>query len=231
MIKISDTVDSLQSKIAALVDQSTDVPTGNEYTLRLSYINRAINEWEHSFDWEATKKYHWINVTGVSTASLSLPGDFKKLAGFPLYHSGGVSGGEEWEEIKPEEEKLYVNTDKYCYILGNRGTGHTLVWNPGTLASGASLRICYYSYVTALASPAETTIVPDSEFVINRTISYILESRSDARFQETEAKARENLLQMIDNEQTAKFTSLAGGESNYVQTSNRLYHSFRIGKS
>jgi len=225
------TVDSCQSKIAALVDQSTTVPTGDEYSLRLSYINRAINEWEHAFDWEATKKYHWINVTGVSCASLSLPGDFKKLAGFPLYYSGGVSGGEEWEEIKSEEEKLYVSTDKYCYTLGNRNEGHTLVWNPGTLASGASLRICYYSYVTALASPADTILVPDPEFVINRSIAYILESRSDARFQETEAKARENLLQMVDSEQTAKFNSLAGGPDSNVQTNERRFWGFRIGKN
>lgn len=225
------TVDEIQSRIASLVDQSVDTPTagGSEWNLRLKYINRAIDEWGAAFDWEALRKEHWMNVTGVSQASLSLPGDFHKMAGFPLLY-GTVSGGEEWNEIKPDERKLYDDADEYFYILGDRANGHTMIWNVGTLASGASLLISYYAYPTSVASPADTILVSDPEFITNRVIAYIFESRSDGRFQQTEVKARENLLQMIENEQTARYSSYSMSDNKYVQTSDRLFHSFRIGR-
>jgi len=226
------TVDEVQSRIASLVDQSITTPTqtGSEYALRLKYLNRAISEWGQAFDWEALRKDYWPGVTGVSQASISLPDDFHKVAGFPLYYSGGVSGGEEREVINAEATKLYSSTDKYCYVLGDRANGHTLVWSPGTLASGASLKIPYYSYVTSVASPANEIIVSDPGFVVNRVIAYIFESRSDERFQETEVKARESLIEMINSEQVRKFSSYGAGTSKNVQGDLRLYHGFRVGR-
>lgn len=219
-------VDEIQSRVASIVDQSTDTPTqsGDEYALRLKYINRAYEEWATAYDWEALRRSLWVSITGVSQASVSMPTDFRKMAAFPRYYSGGVSGGEEWSEIKPEHRGLYTSSDKYFYILGYR-ENHTMFWNPGTLASGASLVIHYFSHPTSLASPADTLVVPDPEFIVDRTIAYILEARSDARFQGTEVKARERLLQMIDNEKN-KGLSLTDD----VMTDEQLFHSFRIGR-
>ena len=225
-------VSEVQSRIASLVDQTIDTPTegGAEWNLRLKYINRAIDEWGGAFDWEGQRKYFWPTVTGVSQASISLPADYKKMAGFATYHSSGVTDGEEWGEVKPDETGLYVSSDKYFYVLGNRGSGYTMVWNPGTMSSGASLRLTYFSYPTSLSSPADTLPMANHEFVAHRAAAYIFESRSDARFQETEAKARENLLQMIEEDQTAKFNSYAAGPDKNVRTDDRLFHSFRVGR-
>lgn len=225
-------VTEIQSRIASLVDQTVDTPTagGAEWNLRLKYVNRAIEEWGQAFDWESLRRTYWPSVTGVSQASISLPTDFRKMAGFPRYHSGGVSGGEEWNEVKPEEIGLYVSSDKYFYVLGNRAEGHTMVWNPGTMTSGASLVISYYSFATSLSSPANTIVMADPEFIVHRVAAYIFESRSDARFQETETKARETLLQMIENDQVAKYASYGAGTDKNVQTDDRLFHSFRIGR-
>lgn len=222
----------IQSRIASLVDQTTDTPTvgGSEWLLRLKYINRAIEEFGQAFDWEGLRKDHWISTTSVSGASVSLPANFRKMSAYPVYYSGGVSEGEEWPEIAADKKGLYTSTDKYYYVLGNRADGHTMVWNPGTLASGASLVISYYSFPTSLASPADTVNIADPEYLVNRVTAYIFESRNDARFQETEAKARESLLNMIENEQVTKYTPYAGGTAGNVQTDNRLFHSFRIGR-
>lgn len=228
---MSTTVNNVQQDVSAAVDQTTTVPTesGSEYALRLNFINRSLREYAGAYDWEATRKTLWLTVTGVSQASISLPADYRKMSSFPLFHSGGVSGGEGWAQIKPEDLKQYHSTDKYFYELGNSGDGNTMIWNPGTLASGASLLINYYSYPTSLASPADILPIDDDgrEFVVHRTASFIFETRNDAKFQPMEAKARENLLQMIDNENAP---GLPLQKNTRVETPENKYHGFRIGR-
>ncbi len=75
-----------------------------------------------------------------------------------------------------------------------------MVFNPGTIATGASIMIPYYSFPTSMASPTDTTVIQNDTFLVQRAGAYILEMRNDARFQIMEARARETLLQMIDNE-------------------------------
>ncbi len=226
---MSSTLNTLQQDIASVVDQSTTVPTagGDEWNLRKSWINRSIEEYGHAYDWEALRKVAFPGITGVSQGSISLPLEFRKMARMPVYHSSGVSGGEEWSEILPEEIGRFESTDKYFYLLGDRGNGYTMVWNPATIASGASMMLTYFSFPTSLSSPANVLAMENPEFVINRTIAYIFEARSDARFQGFEARARENLLQMIDaqNDKGAAF-----GTNAYVKTQEQKYYGFRIGR-
>jgi len=222
-------VEEVQVRIASLVDQSISPPSdgGGEWNLRLKYIVRAIEEWGQSFDWEALRKEFWPEITGTSQGSISLPDDYRKEASRPIYYSGNVQNGEEWTFINSEDRKKYSINTKYCYTLGNRADGKTLVWNPATLASGASLLISYYSYPTSVASPADKIVVPDIEYVVNRSVAYIFESRSDARFQQSEFKARERLLNMIDTEQEQKYAGKGMAGSADVQADNR---GFRLGR-
>lgn len=223
------TLNSLISDISSVVDQTTTVPTqgGAEWNLRKSWINRSIEEYGHAYDWEALRKVAWISVTGVSQGSLTMPLDFRKMARMPLYFSSGVTGGEEWSEIIPDEIGAHDSTEKFFYILGDRGAGRTMIWNPATIASGASLMITYFAFPTSLTSPADTVLLENPEFLINRTIAYIFEARSDSRFQGFEARARENLLSMIDNQND---TSRAFGENDNVKTREEKYWGFRIGR-
>lgn len=193
----------IQTRMAYTLDQSTSPPTagGNEWNLRMGFVNRAYEEWSGAYEWEVLRTPYWAGITGVSQASVTLPTGFRKMASFPLNYSTGVTGGEQWPEILPHETKLYDTSDDYFYILGYRGS-FTMVWNPGTLASGASLYLEYYKYPTSLASPADVPVIQDIEFLVDRAIAYVFETRSDARFQEVEAKARDKLLQLIDNENT-----------------------------
>lgn len=219
------TVDEIQKRIATIIDQGNTAPTdSSEYAWRLAFINRSYEEWASAYDWEALRKEMFLNITGVSQASISLPADFRKMAMGPINYSTGVENGEEWAEVKPNERRMHSTTDKYFFLLGSR-ENQIMYWNPGTLASGASILISYFSYPTSLASPANTVLVPEPEFLIERTIAYILETRSDPRYQQSESRAREKLVQMVDNE-------VNKGLSLYdpVRTTEEKYYGFRIGR-
>ena len=225
---MSETLTTLHEKIASLVDQSVIPPTvgGSEWNVRTTFINRSIKEWAEAYDWEALRVKTAINTSGVSGATLSLPTNFKKMAEYPVYYDGTNSTGVQYPEIQPNQTGLQESTDKYYYILGNPGNGFTAIWNPGTLVSGASIAISYYKQPTELSAITDVTECPNPEFIIDRAMAYIFEARSDARFQEMEAKAREKLLQMVDNENVKSAAYL-----NDIKTPERLYYNFRIGKN
>lgn len=223
----SDTLNTIQQKIATIIDQNTTVPTpgGTAWEVRRNYINRAIEEWGHAYDWDALRRTTYLSVTGDATATVSLPGDFREMSSFPVNYSSGVANGEQWPEIQPQEITQHDITTKYFYILGNRGDGFNLIWNPGSLSSGASVFIQYYAYPTSLASPASMSPVPDPEYLVDRAVAYIYEMRNDGRFQEVEAKAREKLLLMIDDENVK-----SKAYRNRVETPEKLYYGFRLGR-
>lgn len=220
------TVSEIQNRIATVIDHSATGPDSStsEYAWRLKFMNRAYQEWGGAYDWEGLRKETFLSINGVSQASISLPGDFKRMAIKPiLFGSTSWEKGETWPEIKPEDRNNYVSTEKYFYLLGGR-ENQTMIWNPGTLASGASLLISYFSFPTSLVSSGDTVLMSDPEFVIERTIAFILETRSDPRYQQAESKAREKLLQMIDEENNRGY-SLNDSVKNTEQVSG-----FRIGR-
>lgn len=223
------TVDQIMTQVAATVNQEATAPTagGAEYLLWLEYINRAYFEWSNANDWEALRKTFYPTVTGTSLASVALPLDFRKLAGEPILFNGDTAIGTPYSETTPEQQGLYGTEDRYITIRGNQADGFTMVFHPATLASGASLQVQYFSMPTSLASPAEVPAIGDAQFIIDRTIAYIFEARSDSRFQLEETKARERLLSMVENANLAKFNSYAG--PNFVIGPERK-QGFRIGR-
>lgn len=219
--------------IAATVNQEASAPDSNssEYSLWLEYMNRAVQEWANANDWEVLKKTFWPGVTGASTATVTLPQDYRKLARAPILYSSSNSLDGEGEEIPdiPEETRgLYISTDKYVYETGNLSGGYSLVFHPGTLASGASLAITYFSIPTSLASPAEVPAISDSQFLIDRVVGYIFEARSDPRFQQEETKAREKLLQMVEMQNDQKYNSYSNPQ--YVMNGPLAKMRFRVGR-
>lgn len=200
-------VSNIMQKISSTVNQAAEVPTigGSEYTLWLEFINRGLEEWADSHDWEELKVVYNPTVTGVSQATIPLPLNFVKPLGGPVLYVDGLTEGEEFPNIRYEQRGLYNSTDKYTYILGDTSGGYNLIFHPATLASGASISFAYYTMPTSLASPADIPNIPDPQFLVDRTIAFIFESRSDGRFQQQEVKAREKLLQMIDNANDRKY--------------------------
>lgn len=226
------TVNQIFTAVSSTVNQeaSAPSPTSAEHALWLSFLNRGIREWSEATDWEVLKKIYRPTVTGTSFATVSLPEDYKKLSDSPkLYITGGQEEGEAYPEIIDEEQDIYISTDKYVTETGDASTGYALVFHPGTLCSGASISIPYYSIPTSLASPANQPLVQDSEFLIDRTIAYIFEARSDPRFQGQESKARQRLLMMIEDANLSKYNSYSN--PNYVGNGPLKKFGFRIGRN
>ncbi len=226
------TVTQIMTQIAATVNQEATAPsTGSaEYALWLAYLNRAYSEWAEAYDWEILRKSFFPSVTGTSLASVSLPLDYRKMAKAAIirfYGDTDETTRQQFPEITPEQESLYKVTDKYFKIVGDFSNGITAVFHPGTLASGVSLEFQYFSTPTSLASPAEVPLLQDPQFLVDRTIGFIFEARSDPRFQQEETKARERLLTMVDNANDAKFGSFAG-PNNLITTERKI--GFRLGR-
>lgn len=223
-------VNEIMRKIAATVNQEASAPTarGAEYNLWLEYINRGLHEWSEAHDWEPLRKTFFPSITGQSQVTIALPLDYKKLAAAPrLQTTGGVEGGTEYGDIPPEQRGEYNQEDKYVIEGGNPSGGYFLQFHPGTLSSGASIEIQYFSMPTSLASPADIPVIPDTQFLIDRTVAYIFEARSDPRFQQEETKARDRLLGMVENAGLSKFSSY--GTPNPVQNTLRRA-GFRLGR-
>lgn len=224
--------------IGSTVNQDPTQPSdgGADWTLWLQFINRSQVEWAESNDWEVLKRTFYATValgSGYSMASIGLPSDYRKLAGPIVNWSSGISGGETWAEILPERKEEYDPTDdKYFWVQGDPSNGYSLQWNvvywtmPG--GSGATIEINYYSMPTSLVSATQYPVVPDSEFLTQRTIAYVLESRSDPRYQDMEQKARERLITMVENANVAKFESYVN-PIRILTPENRQH--FRFGKN
>ena len=216
-------------QIASTVNQEAAAPTAasDEYNLWLEYINRALFEWSQATDWEVLRKTYYPAVTGTSTATVSMPLDFRKLAAEPRVY-GQVTEGVPFPEIPQEQIGLYNSNDKFITVRGDMSSGFNIIFHPATLASGTSLEFQYFSMPTSLTSSAQIPIIPDSQFLIDRTIAYIFEARSDSRFQLEENKAREKLLNMIENNTALHYSSYAG--PNPVMSTNQKT-GFRIGRN
>lgn len=197
----------------------------------LNFINRAQIEWAEANDWEALKKPYYpilSQISPASTTSVGLPLDFRKLAGPIINYSTGVSGGEAWPEQLAERKLMQSTSSKFFYIQGDPSNGYSLQWYPGTLMSGATVEINYYSMPTSLVSATQYPVIPDSDFLTQRTIAYVLEARSDPRYQDEEQKAREKLITMIENANIAKYESYVNPISILTPENRR---GFRFGKN
>ena len=217
------TVNDLQSKIALSLDLSSNPPSvdSSEWNLRLGFINRALSEWALKSEWFSLAKEFKPSIS-QNQASLGLPNGFRKAYNVKLYD---IEGGRQFKEIKSEETQHYDSQEEYFYITGNESDGFGMTWNP-PFTSTASVIIQYYSAPTLVSTASEAVFVPDPEFLVNRIVGFVLETRSDSGFQISENRAVDNLGQMVDNE-----TYKSRAYTDRVMNSQEVrYPKFRIGK-
>lgn len=221
------TLQDIQARISTMVDQSTTPPTEgtSEWNIRLNFINRAIEEWGQAYNWDSLRKVSFVSITGAQ-GSIALPADFKKLTGFPrLFGSTNEPFGEPWQEIQSHEKYMKDDADHFFYLMGDRANGMFMMWNPMTLSSGSSLSVEYYSYPQGASLSTDRIVVNDPEFLVDRAMAYILQSRNDGRFQQFEAQAREKLLLMVDNE-----NEKSRAYRNKIDTPENSFFGFRLGR-
>src|SRR3990167_7346378 len=221
-------VDEIQSRIAAVVDQDED--TGNisstDYSLRLTYINSGLHRWAEIYPWQVLYgEYNMLVSTSTGNASIVLPVNFRKLASYPKITYDGVST-EEFPEVLPQEDGQYTDTDKRVWLMGNPAGGYILRVFGTTLVSGASVKVPYYKAPASLVSPANLVDVPNADYVVQRTTAAIWESREDPRFPQAKVEAERILQNMIEYENVFSRAS----DADRAKTVEQTKYNFRIGR-
>lgn len=221
---MADTLNDVITKISALVSQETSVTnTSDEYALWRSYVNMAQHEWAEAYEWPSLYREYCAQTTAAGAhangATISLPADFRKFAGYVKVTADGTTT-DEYPEIDPYKKDQHLDTDVYMYRIGDY-----MVVNPGTLVSGASYTIPYFKAVASLASPADAIECSNSEYLVQRCIAYIWESREDGRFPQAKVEAEKILMRMIEFE-----SARGAGYDASIQTPEQRNFNFRLGR-
>jgi hypothetical protein len=196
------TLEDILKSAAAYTDQEATTPTGTDYTTRLSYANRALNEWSDFNDWDELISTYSFTVTGVSgmAYSLALPTTFRKpMSPLAVYDNATPTI---FEFVNPDERLSLASTDHYCYLSGDGASGYTLNI-PHGLSSGCSAVMDIQSFPTSLLSLCSVVPMKSGDYVTQRIISLVLESRGDDRFQIAKRDSDNKLYQMAE-ERNAK---------------------------
>ena len=227
------TVDDVQSRVAAVVDQDedTDNISSTDYSLRLEYINRRERTWAETGKWQALyTEYNSIASTSTGNASVALPTNFRMLAARPKITYDGVTTVT-FPEIRGQEESTFTpSADRYVKVMGNDSVGHVLYVNStlanNDMASGASIFVPYFSTPSSLASPTNTIICPNPDYIVQGVIADIWEAREDAKFQQAQIQANLILQNMLEFE----FTPSEAAYNDRVRNVDQAKYGFRWGK-
>ena len=224
----ADSLNDIEKKVSAVVSQTTTVTdTSDEYSLWKNYINMAQKEWAESYDWQSLyKEYNTLTTTlgtNAQAATITLPADFRKLAGFPkIVHSAATD--DEYGQIDPQKKTMMASGTHFCFLL-NDGASTYLVVSPGTLMSGASVFVPYWRSPASLVSPANVVDCPNPDYLVQRTIAYIWESREDSRFPQAKAEADKILSRLLENENAQGYAY-----DTRITTPEERSFSFRLGR-
>lgn len=223
---MSQNVTELQKRIWSVVSQDSTPPTagGDDWNLNLTYLNMAQNEWGEAYGWQSLfKEVHTLSSTSTANSTLSLPNDFRRLDGF-LRICDETNSEHEYSLIEPATKSQYVSTDKFCYLLGYPGS-YSLVINPGTHGTGASIFYSYWASPASLVSPVDVSMCPDPAYLVQRSIAYLWEARDDGRFPQAKAESEKILARMLEFEVTKGHSY-----DDSIRTEEETKFSFRIGK-
>ena len=160
---MASSLQDIQNMMAAELDQSATITAGtSDWNLRLAYINWAQRDFSESYDWRALfTEVNTLTSQASGNATVSLPWDYRKLAGYPFITYDGQTT-KEFPEINAKEKTRFLPTDLYVTTVGNPNTGYSMVINPASIVSGASIYYSYYAVLPSLASPTDVSKCPDS---------------------------------------------------------------------
>ena len=192
---MQESLESILKRIGGYVDQEVETPTSSDLTARTDYVNRALFEWANSYDWDSLNQTYNFSISTDSTVSLALPSNFKKPMS-ALYDY--VSNPPTEYPIVPKDERFtYQLNEKYSYLDGDDSEGYFLIVPKG-LASGASIVMDIQVYPSSLASLTQIPPIKNSDYLVQRAISLVLEARGDARYPIARAEADRILANMIE---------------------------------
>lgn len=183
------TLSDILTSVNAYTDLEATLPTGTDLTTRTNYANQAVKDACSLYNFPQMSTHYDVYATG---ATVSLPSDFRELDGFPKFYYGGA-------KTDIPVYKSTFNTDEpfSSYVLGNPANGYNLILSG---ISGATISIDYQRYPTGFTTLSSVCELPDPEYVKQKVISYVLQSRNDDRFLVVERDAQTRLANMVGRE-------------------------------
>ncbi len=185
------TLSQILTDTNAYIGLDATLPTGTELTTRINYVNQAVNDAAAMGIFPELRSIYAVNPSAL--ASISMPSGFRELENRPAQNNGG-----EWDffdVIKPYERYDRGTDDKYCYVLGNPAAGYTTVFNG--LTANATVSFDFQRFPSGFATLSDLCELPDPQYVVTKTESYVLQSRSDDRFPSKDAEAQRRLANML----------------------------------
>ena len=193
-----ETLGQILQRVGSYTEQSGDVPTGTDLTLRVNYANQAMLELSSKVPFKHLKETYIWNSTTSALATQTLPTNLKSFASDIYIFATDQTTPKRYEVIEPAQRLTKASSAEYVYWDGNFVTGKFLHINPA-MASGATGSFDYYSTPSTLATVSDVPNVPDSEFLTLRITARVLESRGDSRFTEVKNDADRYLKQLVEN--------------------------------
>ena len=221
-------VDEINSRVAAVVDLDENIANldTEDATLRRKYMEMAQREWAESSDWKALYAEYNMNIsTATGNASVVLPADFRKLAGIAQVAYDGTSN-DQFPATLPTEQYQYDDQYKRVAVLGSPYGGYVLRIFGASLASGTSVKVPYYRSPVSLSTGTTIPDVPNSEYLVQRTIAYVWEARGDERFPLAKSEAQNILANMIEYENVFP----QGADYDHAKTVEQTRYNFRVGR-
>lgn len=209
------TLSQILTDVNAYTDLDASLPTGDELTVRTNYANLAVLE---AGDVDVFNELNTIYEVNLGSGYLAtLPSNFR---GFVTAPRQNVNGGYvEFPEITPAERFNKSATDNYCYITGNPATNYKVTFN--NLTANATISMDFQRFPSGFATLTDICELPDDTYVVEKVKSYVLQSRTDERFPQVDANAREKLRNM-----TGRASKTLGGGENRTPTATKR---FRMG--
>lgn len=197
------------TRLHALLEGDTQVPTsGDDYSLRLEFLNDATEEWGNQSDtrWRELYTTDESNTGDGSTTRFSLPDDFHSFNG-DVYFSG-TDGTDTSQIVTTARGRRQPDKGRnFCWIEGDE-----LVFSaaPG---DGVTISLPYYATPTKLTTNSQRLPMSNPRYAIYYALARLIENSGDlTRYNTNMQKAEDLLLQMkINND------SLGEGVPNQVQ--------------
>jgi len=183
------TLSDILTSANTFTDLEASLPTGTDLTTRTDYANQAVRDACSLYNFPQMSTQYDVYATG---ATVSLPSNFRELEGFPKFYYGGVK-----TDI-PVYKHDYIPSESFSsYVLGDPSSGYNLILSG---ISGATVSIGYQRYPTGFTTLTSVCELPDPEYVKQKVISYVLQSRNDDRFLVIERDAQTRLANMAGRE-------------------------------
>lgn len=176
---MSQTLNDILIQANTYTDLEAILPTGTDLVTRTNYANQAVKDAASLYTFPQFSTPYTVYASG---ATVSLPSDFREM---------------ESADISIIKSGINTQETKFGYVLGNPANGYNLILSG---ISGATISLLYQKYPVGFTTLTSVCELPDPEYVKQKVISYVLQSRNDDRFMVAERDAQTRLANMVGRE-------------------------------